>query len=210
MSLPTVLAGVDPTWWAEGQASPDPALVSRARVSALGERVLASWLAAGPGAALLGPTPEREVGTVAVRWPREKLAPFVRDLGILAMAPAIRAEIGRDAVRRLKQSLGNSYLLALDRTVWDGKVAPGSLPAMAAALRTALPADGQGPETLYVLFDRQGRSELRAWGARHDRALGEWIALLYPREPDLPALLPAGQVQLLHEHHLARERGAAS
>ena len=44
-----------------------------------------------------------------------------RDLGALAFAPAIRAEVRREPVRQLKRALGNSYLLALDKQVWDGR-----------------------------------------------------------------------------------------
>ena len=210
MSLQTVLAEIEPGWYAPagGGAPPDSQLVDHARGSALGERLLGRWLATGPAAALLAPTPQRELGQVAVRWPRNRLAPFLRDLGVLAMAPAIRAEVGRDAVRRLKQALGNSYLLALDRTVWDGRVDAGTLPALVDALRSALAAGAEGHAALYALFDRQGRVELHAWAQDHDRALGEWAMLLHPREDAAPAVLPAKQVQLLHEHHLARERSA--
>ncbi len=209
MSLQTVLAEIEPGWYAPaGEAPPDPQLIARARGSALGERLLARWLAAGPAAALLAPTPQREIGQAAVRWPRSRLGPFLRDLGVLAMAPAIRAEVGRDAVRRLKQALGNSYLLALDRTVWDGRVPAETQLALGAALQAALAADPEGHAALYALFDRQGRAELRAWAREHDRALGEWAMLLHPREDDAPTVLPAKQVQLLHEHHLARDRSA--
>lgn len=209
MSLQTVLAEVEPGWYAAGegaQAQPIASeLLARARASALGERLLARWLAAGPAPALLAPTPQREIGQAAVRWPRSRLAPLLRDLGVLAMAPAIRAEVGRDAVRRLKQALGSSYLLALDRTVWNGRVPAQTRLALGAALHTALLAGDDEHAALYALFDRQGRAELRAWAREHDRALGEWTMLLHPREDEIPTVLPAKQVQLLHEHHLARE-----
>lgn len=210
MSLQAVLAEIDPGWYAaDADERVDPALIARARGSALGERLLARWLASGQGAALLAPTLQREIGLTAVRWPRVRLSAFARDLGVLAMAPAIRAEVGRDAVRRLKQALGNSYLLALDRTVWDGRVAPEMATTLGERLKAALSGDSEGHGALYALFDYQGRSELRAWAQGEDRALGEWIALLHPREDGMTAaVLPAKQVQLLHEHHLARERSA--
>lgn len=209
MSLQTVLAEIDPGWYVPAGGAPlDVQLIHRARGSALGERMLARWLATGPAAALLAPTPQREIGSTAVRWPRARLGPFLRDLGVLAMAPAIRAEVGRDAVRRLKQALGNSYLLALDRTVWDGRVPAEVQLALGASLRGALVADPEGHAGLYALFDRQGRAELQRWAQEQDRALGEWAVLLHPREEDIPVVLPAKQVQLLHEHHLGRERSA--
>lgn len=214
MSLQTVLAEVAPGWYAgdDGDA-PDPALIRRARGSALGERILARWLLAEHAQALLAPQPQREIGAAAVRWPRGRLGPFLRDLGVLSMAPAIRAEVGRDAVRRLKQLLGNSYLLALDRTVWDGRVPADVLMQLGADLAVALKTDATdgvdaSGATLYALLERRGRAELRAWAAEHDAALGEWTTLLHPREDDAPAVLPAKQVQLLHEHHLARARTA--
>jgi hypothetical protein len=211
MSLQTVLAEIDPGWYAAAAADRiDPRLIARARGSALGERLLARWLVAGPAATLLAPTPQREIGQTAVRWPRDRLGLFVRDLGVLAMAPAIRAEVGRDAVRRLKQALGNSYLLALDRTVWDGRVAAEIQLALGGALHTALAPESEGHAALYALFDRQGRAELRVWAQDNDRALGEWATLLHPREDHVPTVLPAKQVQLLHEHHLARAATPAS
>ena len=179
MSLPTVLAEIDPGWYAVATEDVvDPGLIARARASALGERLLGRWLASGPGAALLAPTPQREVGGVTARWPRVRLGPFLRDVGVLAMAPVIRAEVGRDAVRRLKQALGNSYLLALDRTVWDGRVPVDAVTAMGERLKAALSGDAAGHALLYALFDRQGRSELCAWAQDNDRALGDWVTLL--------------------------------
>jgi hypothetical protein len=211
VSLQTVLAGIEPAWFAGADgATPDPALLARARDSRLGERILARWLAAGPAAALLAPTAQREVGGAALRWPRTRLGPLLRDLGVLSMAPAIRAEVGRDPVRCLKHALGSSYLLALDRSVWDGRVPAASAAALAEALRAALTTDRgldtPGHDALYALLDHHGRSELRTWAREHDPALGEWVALLHPRENALPSMLPDPQVRLLHEHHLARER----
>lgn len=216
MSLQTVLAEVEPGWYAAGDGdAPDPALLRRARGSALGERILARWLLQGHAAALLAPQPQRDIGAAAVRWPRAKLRPFLRDLGVLAMAPAIRAEIGRDAVRRLKQQLGNSYLLALDRTVWDARVPAETMLQLGAELAAALRADAAGDAAdagsggaLQAMLKRHGRAELSAWSPAHDAALGEWSMLLHPPEPALPTVLPAAQVQMLHDHHFARARAA--
>lgn len=209
MSLQTVLAEIEPGWYsAAGEGEIAPGLIAHARGSALGERLLARWLAGEHASALLAPTPQREIAGVAVRWTRARLQPFLRDLGVLSMAPAIRGEVGRDAVRRLKQALGNSYLLALDRTVWDGQVTAEASARMAAELDAAMLADASAHEALYALFDRHGRSELRAWAREHDQALGQWVMLLHPREAESLAVLPAMQVQLLHEHHLVRDRSA--
>lgn len=207
MSLQTVLADVEPGWYAGGDGDqPDAALVRSARGSALGERILARWLLQGPAAVLLAPQPSREIGITAVRWNQARLQPLLRDLGVLSMAPAIRAEIGRDTVRRLKQLLGSSYLLALDRTVWDGRVPAETTQQLVAELDAALRADGGDGAQVYAHLERRGRGELRAWAREHDPALGEWVTLVRPPEDQPDAVLPPAQVELLHEHHQGRGR----
>lgn len=220
MSLQAVLAEVDPAWYAGAAAGAatgaaahgiDANLLSRARASALGERILSRWLLHdGHAQALLAPNPERDIAREAVRWPRAQLAQLTRDLGVLAFAPAIRAEVGRDAVRRLKQALGNSYLLALDRTVWDGKVEPQALAPMGDALRGAMRRDDASHGVLYDLLDAQGRAELRASDDPELTAIGEWILLLHPPQvaPAATTVLPSPQVRMLYEHHLGRARSA--
>lgn len=207
MSLQAVIAEIDPAWFVPEGESLDPALLTRARSSRIGQRLLARWLAGDHAGALLGPTPQRDVGAAARRWSRRTIQALTRDLGVLAMAPAIRAEVGREPVKRLKHALGNSYLLALDPTIWDARVPAAVTIGLVAELRDALAADPTGPELIYALFEYRGRSELRAWARNADPALGEWTALLHAREPELAAVLPAAQVQMLREHHLAREPG---
>lgn len=206
MSLRALLAEVDPGWFDDAGATLDPGLAAHARDSALGRRMLAGWLAAGPAAALLAPDPVRMPGSIRERWPRARLDALCRDLGILAHAPPIRAETRRDPVRRLKAALGNSYLLALDRSVWEGGLPPDRRQAVDAAFAEALTATvaGDDPAPLFVIFDRQGRAELRAWGLRRDPALADWCALLHPPADDLPAHLPEKPVLRVHAHHEAR------
>jgi hypothetical protein len=212
MSLQAVLAEVDPAWYATADAGGiDASLLARARASALGERILSRWLLQdGHAQALLAPNPERDIARDAVRWPRAQLALLTRDLGVLAYAPAIRSEVGRDAVRRLKQALGNSYLLALDRTVWDGRVEPQAIAGMNEALRAAMSRDDASHGVLYTLLDAQGRAELRASDDPELGAIGEWALLLQPRQGGEAAatVLPSAQVRLLYEHHLGRARSA--
>jgi hypothetical protein len=212
MSLQAVLAEVDPAWYATADAGGiDASLLARARASALGERILSRWLLQdGHAQALLAPNPERDIARDAVRWPRAQLALLTRDLGVLAYAPAIRSEVGRDAVRRLKQALGNSYLLALDRTVWDGRVEPQAIAGMNEALRAAMSRDDASHGVLYTLLDAQGRAELRASDDPELGAIGEWALLLQPRQAGeaVATVLPAAQVRMLYEHHLGRARSA--
>lgn len=203
MALQTLLAEVDPSWY-DGL---EPALLSRARESHLGRRLLARWLAAGAASTLLAPAPGAGPLDVVARWPRAGVAALTRDLGALAYAPAIRAEVRREPVRRLKQALGNSYLLALDNTVWNGRVDPAIAKRLAAELDRALAA-GEDDSALYALLDRQGRAELNEWADGHERALSEWARLLQPSDAALdPAHLPEKPFLRVYAHH--QSRGAA-
>jgi hypothetical protein len=207
MSLRALLAEVDPGWLEDAAGAPlDPALARRACDSAIGRRLLASSLAAGAGAALLAPDPVRDPGGIRVRWPRGRLDALCRDLGILAHAPPIRAEVGREPVRRLKAALGNSYMLALDRTVWEGVMPPEPLQALTAEFKAALATTmaSDDPAPLFAIFDRRGRAELCAWARRRDAALADWCTLLHPRAPILPAFLPEKPVLRVYTHHEAR------
>lgn len=209
MNLQGVLAQIHPGWYcppdACGQADAiDDALLLRARQSPLGRRLLARWLLAGDiGAALLAPAPGGAMAGTATRWPRPRLALLVRDLGALAYAPAIRAEVRRDPVRRLRQALGNGYLLALDKVVWNGRVDDAVAARLDAALESTLAA-GEPAAAIHALLDHQGRSELQDWAGARDPALAQWCALLHPREERLLAHLPEKQVLFLHDHHLTR------
>ncbi len=204
MTLQALLADVHPCWWQGGDgAAPPPALLQRAHASHAGRRLLASWLPEDAGA-LLTPAPGRDPGSIATKWPREVLAPLVRDVGILACAPAIRAEVGREPVRRLKTVLGSSYLLALDRTVWDGQLEPEAAALLRGELAAALAAGEDRDAQLEALFARRGRAELRAWAVRRDPALAAWIAVLHAREPGTPAHLPEKAILRVYTHHEAR------
>jgi hypothetical protein len=202
VGLAVLLAEVDPGWLG-GDALLGADLAARARESALGRRMLASWLAAGPAAALLGPDPARDAGSVMARWPRTRIAALCRDVGVLAYAPAIRAEVGREPVRRLKAALGSSYLLALDRSVWDGVVDGGTAARLGAALSPALTAP-EPAAALYALFDQQGRAEVVAWARRRDPPLADWCTLLHPPGDTPAAHLPEKPVLRVYTHHEAR------
>ncbi|WP_024891893.1 hypothetical protein [Luteimonas huabeiensis] len=204
MALQALLSEIDPSWFAAGDEPLPPELLRRARGSALGRRLLVrGLLREGAARALFAPRPGQDFATLATRWPRARLERLTRDLGVLAYAPLIRAEVRREPVRRLKRALGNSYLLALDPSVWDAKVAPEVARRLAAAWDGALRADADDARLL-ALFARQGRDELRAWAAQREPALGEWVALLHPREDAGPAHLPEKPVLLLCTHHETR------
>ena len=200
MTVQALLAEVDPSWYGEL----DPDLLTPARDSRLGRRLLARWLAAGPAATLLAPSPGEGAIATAARWPRASVAALVRDLGALAYAPAIRAEVRREPVRRLKQALGNSYLLALDNTVWNGRVDPAVGKRLAAGLDSALAANDDDA-ALFALLDRQGRAEFDEWARAGEPALGEWARLQQPQDAPLdPAHLPEKPILRVYAHHQAR------
>ena len=199
MGLRGVLAEIHPGWYGDV----DPALLQRAQASGIGRRLLARWLAADVAPRLFAPSPQG-LATVAVRWPRARLAALARDLGTLAFAPAIRAEVRREPVRRLRHVLGNSYLLALDQSVWDGRVGAAVGKRLKADMAAALDGDAGDHAQLLALFDRQGRNEVRAAAGRDDPALGEWLMLQHPRETAAGAHLPEKPVTMLFMHHAAR------
>ena len=211
MRLRDVLVEIHPDWYrtpdthSSDAGAIDAELLAHAHDSGLGLRLLARWLLADLGSELLAPRPDGAMAAPVTRWPRARLASLLRDLGALAFAPAIRAEVRREPVRQLKHALGNSYLLALDKQVWDGRVDAATTARLQAELNPVL-APGQGDDAIHALLDRRGRSELHAWALQRDQALGDWAALQYPPEPWLEPHLPEKQVVFLHDHHLSRAR----
>src|SRR5690606_40713487 len=119
------------------------------------------------------------------RWPRPRVQALVRDLGVLAHAPMIRAEVRREPVRWLRRSLGSSYLLALDPAVWDGRVDRGVHARLSSHWEALLAEPGflDDPALLGAVLDRQGRGELFGWALRRNRPLADWTRLLHADAP---------------------------
>lgn len=201
MSLQAVLAGVDPRWHAPGASALDETLGRRALGSRLGRRMLAGALAQGPASQLLAPAPQGPAALVA-RWRPARLAALHRDLGVLAYAPAIRAEIRRDAVKHLKTTLAGSYVLALDRSIWDARVDAALQARLGSQLQAALAADTAS--ALFALFELQGRAELQAWARRREPALADWAQLACAPADLPPAHLPEKPLLVVHAHHQNR------
>lgn len=205
MSLDALLAEVDPRWHRAGDEEFDAGLLSRARASRLGRRLLVGALAEGPAAHLLAPAPDGFAGLIE-RWSRARLDALHRDLGILAYAPVIRAEVRREAVKQLKAALGNGYLLALDRSIWDAKVGTDVQARLASSLGEVLGA-GEGVDVdarLAERFERQGRAELQAWATQREPTLADWARLLHAPEALPPAHLPEKPLLVVHTHHQNR------
>lgn len=208
MSLQVVLGQVDAGWFDDI----DPTLVTQAVGTPLGRRLLARPLLRDDASDLLAPSPDG-IGSIARRWPRVRLDALVRDLGALSFAPAIRSEVRREPVRRLRHALGNSYLLALDQRIWDGKVDAPVTARLLAVLDSALDADVQHNRALLAMFDAQGRDELWSscqMGAASDRALGQWLTLGNPPAVRGLAHLPQRAVTMLATHHASRDLSAGS
>ncbi|MGJ4729959.1 hypothetical protein [Luteimonas sp. SDU101] len=209
MSLQALLGELHPDWHAgDTQGGLDPQLCAQARASSLGRRLLLRALPATHMDGLFAPAPGAKASTAILRrWPRSRLQALVRDLGVLAHAPLIRAEVRREPVRWLRRSLGNSYLLALDRSIWDGRVEPG-VHARLSSRWEALLADPRflsDPALLGEVLDRQGRGELLAWAQCRDRPLADWTRLLHAREDAAPAHLPEKALLVVVSHHEGRD-----
>ena len=203
MSLEALLAQVDPRWHGAGEDSADAALLQQAQTSRIGRRLLAGVLAEGPGRHLLAPSPDGFAGLVA-RWNRARLDALHRDLGVLAYAPAIRAEVGRDVVKRLKAALAGSYLLALDRSIWDAKVDAARQSTLSASLTTALRTGDAFGARFDEALALQGRAELQAWARQREPALADWAQLLHA-PGELPvAHLPEKPLLVVLTHHQSR------
>lgn len=209
MPLQALLGDVHPAWYAgDGEQGFDLQLAAQARRSALGQRLLVRTLPAIATEALLAPRPGGGAHDATLRrWPRARVFALVRDLGVLSFAPMIRAEVRREPVRWLRKVLGNSYLLALDRTVWDGQVDRATRARLSAEWEALVeqPAFLSDATLLGALLDRQGRSELRAWASRRDRPLADWTLLIHGDEPLRPAHLPDKATLLVVSHHESRD-----
>jgi len=95
-----------------------PIIVERARHSRLGRRILSRRLAAQGAPVLFGTLPRSTPQAIAVSpwaaWPGERIRAIAWDLGAIALAPALRAVVRREAVLRVRAVLGEArYALAL-------------------------------------------------------------------------------------------------
>lgn len=209
MALQALLGDLHPDWLS-GHAPDglDRQLSGAAPASPLGRRMLLRSLPAEVMDGLFGPAPGAGIAVgMRYRWPRARLQALVRDLGVLAHAPLIRAEVRREPVRWLRRSLGNSYLLALDRSIWDGHMER-EAHARLSSRWEALLADPRflsDPDLLGEVLDFQGRGELLAWAQRRNRPLADWARLLHAPEDAAPAHLPERALLVVVSHHEGRD-----
>ncbi len=175
MTSTQLLAGVDPSWFADVA----PELCAQALRAPRARRWLLRGLDA-PAPNLLAPSRRSNAYDVVAAWPRARLAAVRRQLGALAYAPAIRTVVQRDPVQRLKKLLEGDYRLALDDGLWDARIDAELSARLWQALVGALHDDTE----LSTLLHRQGQAELCAWALPRDRALAEWATLTEPRASD--------------------------
>lgn len=209
MPLQALLDDTHPAWLADAAGQgPDPALLAQAKHSALGQRLLVRMLPPRFLDGLLAPRPGGAAyRQVARRWPRSRVRALVRDLGVLAHAPVIRGEVRREPVRWLRRTLGNSYLLALDPVVWDGRVAREVHQRLQADWDALLGDPRALPDAARVgaVLDRQGRAELEGWALRRERALADWVRLMLGDPGDATPHLPEKAVLRIATHHEHRD-----
>lgn len=155
------LDGAHPAWF----RLPDDALLSRARASSAGRRLLARSLAGGAAPQLFGTLPASLPVALAgqgwLLWPSAVLEELAFDLGALACAPAIRERIERSDVLRLRRVLGmRRYADALKPAAGRNE----NTQAIRAALERALADD----EVLASALRRRGWIEWSGFAeARH-------------------------------------------
>lgn len=155
------LDGAHPAWF----GLPDDALLSRARASGAGRRLLARSLAEGAAPELFGTLPASLPVALSgqgwLSWPTAVLEELAFDLGALAFAPAIRERIERSDVLRLRRVLGmRRYADALKPAAGRNQDTQ--------AIRTALDVALADDEVLASALRRRGWNEWTQFAqARH-------------------------------------------
>lgn len=181
--------------------TPPEALLERARTSPLGRRHLArAALRMQPQ--VFAPDHERWEAWAAeapwLYWPQPALDAFTRELGAIALGPAVRVTVERGEVLFLREALGlDDYRRAQAADPWHGP-APEAVRNMGRALIQRCVRDV--PALREEAYER-GKIEFLGHAGRCDARLAERLALAYATAPALPcakeAWLPAATVPAL-------------
>jgi len=157
-----------------------PALIERARASALGRRMLARRLADE------APSLFALAGARGCEWAAhhswatfsgERLRGTAMDLGALAFSPALRARVGRNDVLRLRETIGAARLsFVLSTDPWNGTV-PETVRHCAVTGLARVIGDA---DALAELVRLRGRIELYAYSANLHPLLGDRVRLAFP------------------------------
>lgn len=170
-------------------------------MSALGRRHLArSALRAQPR--VFAPDQERWASWADeefwLQWSHAELDAFTRELGALALGPAVRVTVERGEVLFLREALGlEHWRRAQSADPWHGP-APEAVRNMGRALIQRCERDASAlREAAY----ERGKIEFLGHAGRRDARLAERLALAYATAPALPcakeAWLPAATVPAL-------------
>ena len=177
------------------------ALLERARGSALGRRHLVkAVLRTQPR--VFAPDHERWLPWVDeepwLHWSQAQLDAFTRELGAIALGPAVRITVERSEVLFLREALGlDDWRRAQSADPWRGP-APEAVRNMGRALIQRCERDAAAlREAVY----ERGKIEFLGHAGRRDARLAERLALAYATAPALPcakeAWLPAATVPAL-------------
>lgn len=159
-------------------------LVTLARRSPRGRRMLATRLAAGPAAVTMSVSAVRAINhSPADDWllqPRDRLRSAVLDVGALALLPGIRVMVDREAVRRIRLALSDAryaWVLEANQQWWDASNQP-QIDRAVALLQKFL---DQAPHLRHQI-ELRGAHELSVALAHGHPVLAEKLRLTYPPE----------------------------
>jgi hypothetical protein len=134
-------------------------------------------------------------------WPQPDIDAFTRELGAIALGPAVRVTVERAEVLFLREALGlEVWRRAQAADPWHGQ-APEAVRHMG---RAVIQRCGRDAQALREAVYERGKIEFLGHAGRGDAGLAERLALAYAMAPALPcakdAWLPAAAVpQLLAE-----------
>ncbi len=139
-------------------------LLSAARKSVLGRRILAGELARGPGRHLYSPVSIASVSDAPeqrwIFWPAQRLRFALADVGAMALRPALRMLVQRRVVGMIREGIGDErYQWVMHEHADTPAHASRARLASAGALLTAHLAQ---PDKLRRQFERCGAHELAA------------------------------------------------
>ena len=189
-------------------ALPAP-LLDAARDSALGRRLLAR-MALRRAPSVFAPDQERwqnwHIEDEAwLAWPQARLQSFSRTLGAIALGPALRTHVERQAVLFLREVLGADWRQAQLATPWPG-AAPDTVRQMGIAV---LQRCGRDAAMLSAAVHERGLIEFLAHAERRSAELAARLALSYAKIPPTPCSrenwLPPGTVAVLLAAETARD-----
>jgi hypothetical protein len=189
-------------------------LLQRARQSAVGRRHLVR-AAVRSASVVFAPDQERwqlwQNEEPWLQWPQQRLHALTRELGVLALAPALRMLLERSAVLFVRGVLGlDNWRRAQVSDSWQGP-APDAVRAMGDAV---LQRCGRDPQALDEAVFERGKIEFLSHAERRHESLAKRLALSYVVLPahscSADSWLPASAVPALLAEHVALDTVTAA